>query len=542
MDKIWLKHYPPGVPAEINPDTYTSIVDLFQRSCHEHADAAAFCHLGVTLTYKEVNRYSEQIAAYLQQVLGLKKGDRFAIMMPNTLQYPLMIFAALRAGLIVVNVNPLYTPDELVHQINDADARALMVIDLFANTVEKALPRMPYLKHVIVTQLEDLFPRIKAMLVRFVMKYIYKTIKPWQIPHTIHFASLLAESKRLTFSPIPIANRDIAFLQYTGGTTGVAKGAVLTHRNIIANILQAEAWFKPLWRDQKAIIITALPLYHIFSLMANCLIFFKLGGLNVLITNPKDMKSTLKQMRRFKFTVITGVNTLFNAFLKQPLFAKLDFSHLKLALGGGMAVQEAVAEKWRAVTGVPLHEGYGLTEASPCVAVTPITDHDFTGSIGMPLPSTDIEILADGELAVKGPQVMQGYWRNPTETAHVFNQDGWLLTGDMASIDEKGYLRILERKKDMILVSGFNVYPSEIEDVITKLPGVKEVAVIGVANEKSGEAPKAFIVKEDSALTETQIIAYCHEHLTAYKVPKTITFCESLPKTAVGKIKRQALK
>lgn len=552
MEKIWLKSYPPGVPAEINPDAYQSIVEVFERSWRQHGSRPAFYNLGITLTYDKLDKLSRDVAAYFQQILQLKKGSRVAIMLPNILQYPVVMLGAMRAGLIVVNVNPLYTPDELVHQLNDSGAETLVVIANFAATVQKSLDRIPLLKNIIVTNLGDLFPLLKAAVVNFALKFIYKKIPAWSIPNVISFKEVLAKGRESVFVPVALSNQDIVFLQYTGGTTGISKGAMLTHRNIIANIQQADAWFKNKLTDKHEIIITALPLYHIFSLTANCLYFSKLGGLNVLITNPRDIPTMIKEMKKFEFTAITGVNTLFNGLLQNPDFAHLDFTHLHLALGGGMAVQRVVAEKWQAVTHAPLNEAYGLTETSPCVTINPTTITGYNGTIGLPVPSTDVCILDDdhnevpigqaGELAVKGPQVMKGYWNNPTETAKVFTKDGWLLTGDIASINNEGFVKLLERKKDMILVSGFNVYPNEIEDVLAKLPGVREVAVVGVADENSGEVPKAFIVRNNPNLQAADVIKYCREHLTLYKVPKFVEFCNELPKSNVGKILRRALR
>jgi len=552
VEKIWLKSYPSGVPAEINPDAYQSIVEMFDTACKNNSDRPAFYNLGVTLTYSQIDQYSRDFAAYLQQKLKLKQGDRLAIMLPNSLQYPIVMYGALRAGVIVVNVNPLYTPDELTHQLVDSGAVALITVANFAITVQKSLPHISTLHHVIITHLGDLLPPLKGWMVDFVLQYIYKKIPSWDIPHAINFKKALVIGRNLTFVPVALTNQDIAFLQYTGGTTGVSKGAILTHRNLIANIQQADAWFKNLLLDQREIVITALPLYHIFSLTANCLYFTKTGGLNVLITNPRDVPSMIKDLKKFKFTAITGVNTLFNALMKHPDFAKLDFSALRLALGGGTAVQRVVAEKWQEITRAPLLEAYGLTETSPCVTINPTTNKSFNGSIGLPVPSTDVCILDDerrevplgsaGELAVKGPQVMKGYWNNPLETAKVFTKDGWLLTGDIATIDEKGFVRLLERKKDMIIVSGFNVYPNEIEDVLAKLNGVREVAVVAVPDENSGEVPKAFIVRDDPKLSSADIIKYSREHLTSYKIPKYIEFVEELPKSNVGKILRRALR
>ena len=552
VEKIWLKSYPSGVPAEINPDAYQSIVELFEKSCQKYHDHPAFYNFGVTLSYSQVDKLSRDFAAYLQNEFKLEKGDRFAIMLPNLLQFPIALFGALRAGLIVVNVNPLYTADELSYQVNNAGANTIVTLENFAQTVQRALPRMPSVKNVIVTRIGDMLHPLKAWSMHFALKYYFKKIPDWRIPHAVSFKEVLAKGNKLSFLPVDINNQDIAFLQYTGGTTGVAKGAILTHRNIIANIQQANAWCKDLVVEGKEIIITALPLYHIFSLLANCLFFSKIGGLNVLITNPRDIPRMVKEMKRFKFTTITAVNTLFNGLLNNPRFAKLDFSQLRLALGGGMAVQRAIAEKWQNVTGKPLLEAYGLTETSPCVTINPPNLKAYNGTIGLPVSSTDVCILDDdhhplpigqaGELAVKGPQVMKEYWQNPEETEKVFTKDGWLLTGDIASMDQEGYVRLLERKKDMILVSGFNVYPNEVESVIAGIPGVKEVAVVGVADEHTGEAVKAFIVRDNVALTETDIIRESRQHLTPYKVPKQISFVSELPKTHVGKILRRVLR
>lgn len=552
MEKLWLKSYPPGIPAEINPDAYESLIEVFKISCQRYHHQPAFYNFGVTLTFGQIDAYSRDFAAYLQHALDLKKGDRFALMLPNVLQYPIAMFGALRAGLIVVNTNPLYKPNELIHQLNDSGAVGIIVLANFAVTVEQALPQLKTLKHIIVTQISDLFPPFKAWMVNFVLKYIYKKIPKWQIPRALQFKEVLAQGKNFTLLPVQITNQDIAFLQYTGGTTGIAKGAILTHRNLIANIQQADAWFKNKLKDTEEIIITALPLYHIFSLTANCLYFFKIGGLNVLITNPRDIPAMVKEIKKFKFTGITGVNTLFNALNNNSNFNNLDFSSLHLALGGGMSIQEAVADRWQKITHVPLLEAYGLTETSPCVTINPTNIERFNGSIGLPVPSTNVCILNDeggevpvgepGELAVKGPQVMQAYWNNPEETEKVFTKEGWLLTGDIATIDRKGFVRIVERKKDMIIVSGFNVYPNEIEDVLSKLSGVREVAVIGVPNEHSGEVPKAYIVKSDPTLTAEKVIKYAQERLTTYKVPKSVKFVTDLPKSNVGKILRRALK
>ncbi len=551
LERVWLKNYPPGVPSEINPDAYRSIVDVMQQSCLRFHDRPAYANMGVTLTFRDWDNLSRDFAAYLQQTLKIKKGDRFAIMLPNILQYPVAMLGILRAGGIVVNVNPLYTADELAHQINDSGAVGLITLENFAVTVEKALPVMSNLKHVMITRLGDLFPLYKAWMVHFFLKYVYRKIPSYSLPHAVRFKEALAKGKLAQLEEVSITSDDTAFLQYTGGTTGISKGAVLTHRNIVANLQQADAWFKGLLNGRQEIIITALPLYHIFSLTANGLFFSKIGGLNVLITNPRDIPDMVKTMSHYPFTALAGVNTLFNGLLKNPQFAKLNFSHLRLTLGGGMAVQRVVADQWQKITGAPLLEAYGLTETSPCVTVNPWTLKAYNGSIGLPVSSTLVAILDEqgkilplgqaGELSVKGPQVMKGYWQNPAETAKVFTKDGWLLTGDMAQMDEDGFVRLLERKKDMILVSGFNVYPNEVEGVIANLAGVRECAVTAAHDENSGESVKAFIVKDNPDLTAEDVIAHCRRHLTGYKVPKCVVFRDELPKTNVGKILRRAL-
>lgn len=551
MEKIWLKNYHKGIPFEINPDVYESVVDILNRSCVSFARDSAFYNLGITMTYQQYNDYSLAFAAYLQHVLKLKKGDRIALMMPNILQYPVAMFGALRAGLIVVNVNPLYTVPELVHQLNDSETKTIVVMSNFAETVEKALPATS-VKNVIITDIGDLFPRPKAWLFKFYLKYIKKKIPTVHIPNVINFRQTILKGACLSYKKVPLAHDDIAFLQYTGGTTGISKGAMLTHRNLVANILQAEAWFSSVLRSEREVMITALPLYHIFSLTANCLFMSKLGSLNILITDPRDISRLVADMSKFKFTVITGVNTLFLALLNNEAFARLDFSSMKISLGGGMSVQRPVAERWQAITGKPIIEAYGLTETSPCVTINPSDLKAYNGTVGLPVSSTDVCILNDmrqelpidqaGELAIKGPQVMLGYWRNPQETQKIFTSDGWLLTGDIASINEQGFVRILERKKDMILVSGFNVYPNEIEDVLMHMIGIQEAAVVGVPDENSGEAVKAFIVRNNINLTTRDVLHFCRENLTGYKIPKYIDFCSELPKTNVGKILRRALK
>lgn len=551
MDKIWIKHYQEGVPHIINIDEYSSIIDLFEQSCAKYAENCAYENLGNQLSFKELDEKSREFASYLQQ-LGLKKGDRVALMMPNLMQYPIALFGILRAGCIVVNTNPLYTPDELTHQINDSGAKVILVLANFATTVEKALPNLKSIEKVIITEIGDCFPLVKRVIVNAVVKYIKKMVPDYQLPNSISFNDALAQGKKGPFQHYKLNHEDIAFLQYTGGTTGVAKGAILTHGNMVANVLQASAWLSPLNLGPSDIIITALPLYHIFSLTANCLTFIRSGAKNILITNPRDIPHFISEIKKSGFTAITGVNTLFNAMMNNPKFTEIDFSRVKLALSGGMALQKAVALRWKELSKTRILEAYGLTETSPAVTINPLYLNDYNGSIGLPVPSTDISIRNDegkelgfneeGELCVKGPQVMKGYWQRPDETALVFTEDGFLKTGDIAKIDENGFIYLVDRKKDMIVVSGFNVYPNEVEQVIGMHPGVLEVGVVGVTDEESGERVKAFIVKRDPSLTAEQIIAYCREHLTAYKIPKIIEFADELPKTNVGKILRRALK
>ncbi len=551
MDKIWLKEYPAGVPAEINPDAYSSLVELFDSCCAEFTERPALSNFDAILTYRELNDLSRIFAAFLQQKLGLKKGDRFAIMLPNVFQYYIALFGALRVGLIVVNVNPLYTGYELAHQLKDAEAKTIVVLANFAHTVEQALTLNVPLKNVIVTEIGDLFPWLKRLTVNFVVKHVQKKITPWSIPNAIAFNKALSKKEKLELQPVPLRGEDVAFFQYTGGTTGIPKAAILTHRNMVANVEQVVAWVKPSLIKGQEIVITPLPLYHVFSLTANCLSMLPLGVLNVLITNPRDIPGFIKILKKIPFTLITGVNTLFNALLNDPNFTKVDFTHLKIALGGGAAIQKEVAERWQAMTGKVLFQGYGLTEASPVVCVQPFSLKSQKDSIGLPLPSTDVCLRDDlgkeipfgelGELSVKGPQVMQGYWNQPAETCKVI-ADGWLLTGDIARMDERGYVYLIDRKKDLILVSGFNVYPNEIEDVLMSHPGVLEAAVIGVPNSHSGEAIKAFIVKKDPALSAEEILSYCRKYLTRYKVPHQIEFRDSLPKSPVGKVLRKALR
>jgi long-chain acyl-CoA synthetase len=551
MEKIWLNQYPKDVPYEINPNAYHSLVDMFEQTCAQFADRPAFYNMGTTLTYKQLDDDSRAFAAYLQQKLKLKRGSRVALMMPNILQYPIALYGVLRAGLIAVNVNPLYTAPELIHQLNDSGAETIIVITNFADTVEKALPETS-LKNIILTDMGDLLPRPKAWLIHFILKYIKKRIPNIQIANAFNMRDILKQGQALTLEKVVFEEHEIALLQYTGGTTGVAKGAMLMHRNLVANVLQAEAWFSPVFKLGCEVVLTALPLYHIFSLTANCLFINKIGGLNILITNPRDIPGLVTEMKKFNISIITGVNTLFNALLKNSHFTQMDFSKLKICLGGGAPVQEVIANHWQTVTGVAILEAYGLTETSPAAVINPVNSKVFNGAIGLPISSTDVCILDDnhqevpldqpGELAIKGPQVMRGYWQNPVETHNVFTKDGWLLTGDIGAINNQGFIRILERKKDMILVSGFNVYPTEIEDTLVHMPGIAEAAVVGVPDENTGEAVKAFIVKADAGLTEADVLRFCHENMTGYKIPHYIEFCTELPKTNVGKILRRALR
>ena len=551
MDKLWLQQYQQGVPHEININEHASIVAMFDECCHKYRDKIAYVNMGCKLSYGQLDQLSRQFAVYLQQ-LGLKKGARVAIMMPNLLQYPIALFGILRAGFVVVNTNPLYTSDEVTHQLNDAGAEAIVVLANFAHTVAASLAHTPLLNHVIVTQIGDIFPTLKRLIVNGVVKYIKKMVPAYTIPDAVSFNTALQQGKEGQLQTIALGHDDLAFLQYTGGTTGVAKGAMLTHGNMVANVLQAYAWITPLSIGTDDIIVTALPLYHIFSLTANCLTFFKAGAKNILITNPRDIAGFIKDIKNIGFTAITGVNTLFNALLNNPQFSEIDFSKLKLALAGGMALQKSVATKWHEQTKSRVLEAYGLTETSPAVTINPMYLETYNGSIGLPLPSTDISIRDDngqelplgekGELSIKGPQVMPGYWQRADETALVFWPDGYLRTGDIAIVDAQGFVFLVDRKKDMILVSGFNVYPNEVEQVISLHPGVLEVGVIGVSNGEAGEQVKACIVKRDPTVTAEEIITYCRQHLTAYKVPKIIEFYDELPKTNVGKILRRALK
>ncbi|MBI3094408.1 MAG: long-chain-fatty-acid--CoA ligase [Rhodocyclales bacterium] len=550
MEKIWLKHYPAGVPAEIDVDEFQSIGELFDRSVKQYGPRRAYINMDKAITYAELDRLSTAFGAYCQSVLKLPKGARIALMMPNLLQYPVCLYGALRAGYTVVNCNPLYTERELEHQLKDSGAEAIVIVENFAHVLAKIVARTP-VKHVLVTQLGDMLNFPKRLIVNLVVKHVKKMVPAWSIADAIDLRAALSQGGHLPLRPVEVGHDDIAFLQYTGGTTGVSKGAMLTHRNIIANLQQAHAWIKPFLRPDE-IIITALPLYHIFALTANCLTFFKIGATNVLITNPRDIPGFIKEIGKYPFTTITGVNTLFNAMINNPDFAKIDLSRLHLTLGGGMAVQRAVAERWKQITGTALIEAYGLTETSPAATMNPVDIIEYNGTIGLPISSTEVAIRDDagndlplgesGELCVRGPQVMTGYWNRPEETAKVIMPDGFLRTGDIAVMDSSGYVKIVDRKKDMILVSGFNVYPNEIEDVLAMHPGVLESAAVGVADPKTGEAVKIYVVKKDPELTEAALLDHCRINLTAYKVPRQIAFRNELPKTNVGKILRRELR
>ncbi|MEX9461910.1 long-chain-fatty-acid--CoA ligase FadD [Providencia vermicola] len=550
MEKIWLKNYPSDVPEEIDPDRFASLAELLENSVSQYADQPAFINMGAVMTYRKLEERSRAFAAYLQNGLGLKKGDRVALMMPNLLQYPIALFGILRAGMVVINVNPLYTPRELEHQLNDNGASAIVIVSNFAHTLEKIVFNTK-VKHVILTRMGDQLSRPKATLVDFVVKYVKKLVPKYHLPDAISFRRAMHYGYRMQYIKPNITGDDLAFLQYTGGTTGVAKGAMLTHRNMLANIEQARAAYGPVLKIGSEFVVTALPLYHVFALMVNCLLFINVGGVNLLITNPRDVPGTVKELARYPITSITGVNTLFNAWLHNAEFQKLDFSKLRLSVGGGMPVQKAVAEKWQKLTGKHLLEGYGLTECSPLVTGNPYNLTAYSGSIGLPVPSTEIKLVDDdgnevaagepGEMWVKGPQVMKGYWNRPDSTAEIL-RDGWLATGDIAEIDSEGYIRIVDRKKDMIIVSGFNVYPNEVEDVISSHPDVVECAAIGVPSTSTGEAVKVFVVSSNPKLTSDDLKTFCRRSLTAYKVPKLFEFRTELPKSNVGKILRRELR
>ena len=551
MEKPWLDSYEKGVKAEIDETLYQSIPDVFRQSVEKFANQPAFQNMGKTLTYAEVGKLAEDFASYLQNVLKLPRGERVAIMLPNLLQYPIALFGILQAGLVAVNTNPLYTPRELEHQLKDSGATTIIVLENFANTLELVLPRTQ-IKHVIVASVGEMFGFFKGSLMNFVLRKVKKMVPEYRISDTIPFQTALKEGAAHTFRPVSLTREDTALLQYTGGTTGVAKGAILSHGNICANMQQAAEWIVNLLRPGKETVIAALPLYHIFALTVNLMIFTQAGSKIILITNPRDMKSFIGDMKKERVSVFVGVNTLFNGMVNQPDFATVDFSSLKLTLGGGMATQKAVAEKWKSITGTPIVEAYGLTEASPGVCANPLNIPAYTGGIGLPIPSTEIELRdADGnevaqgepgEMWIRGPQVMKGYWNRPEETAKVLDSRGFLATGDIAVMDEKGWFKLVDRKKDLIVVSGFNVYPNEVEDVAASHPKVLEAACIGVSSPKTGEALKLFIVKKDESLTSEELIAFCRTELTAYKVPKDIEFRDELPKSNVGKILRRELR
>jgi len=550
VEKIWLKHYPKGVPAEIDINTYASLRDVFDEACTKYGPRKAYTCMGKSITFSELDTLTYAFGAWLQSQ-GCKKGSRVALMMPNILQYPVCLFGALRAGCTIVNVNPLYTARELEHQLNDSGAEVLIVVENFAATFQEVATKTKVRK-VIVTSIGELLG-FKGLLVDFVLRNVKKMIPAWSLPASLRLSDALADGRKLKLTTVPLGHEDIAFLQYTGGTTGVSKGAILLHRNIVANLLQARAWILPfLGHDSIEVILTPLPLYHIFSLTANCLTFMTLGAENVLIPNPRDIPGFVKEMAKHKFTVMTGVNTLFNALVNNPEFAKLDFAHLQVTLGGGMAVQEAVAVKWKKVTGCTLIEAYGLTETSPAATINPVDIPEYNGSIGLPISSTEIELRDDdgkpvplgqpGEICIRGPQVMAGYWQRPDETAKVMDKNGWFATGDIGVMDEKGFVKIVDRKKDMILVSGFNVYPNEIEAVVAMHPGVLECAAVGVPDKKSGEAVRLYVVKKDESLTADAVLKHCRDHLTGYKCPREVEFRKDLPKTNVGKILRRELR
>lgn len=552
MDPVWQQHYPPGVPVDISADAkaYPSLVALFEESCARFVRLNAYISMGVTLSYGELDEASRCFAAWLQSI-GVKKGDRIALMMPNVLQYPICLFGAWRAGAVVVNTNPLYTPDELEHQLSDSGAEVIVVAENFAHTVQKALPRTA-LKHIVITGIGDMLGKVKGTLTNLMVRQVKKLVPVYSLPQAKRFSDILVSGRQCGYQRPALHPEDLACLQYTGGTTGVAKGCMLTHGNLVANVCQAHAWIRPHVVEGKECIVTALPLYHIFALTANCLTFLKLGASNLLILNPRDIPEFVKQLSKVKFTAITGVNTLFNALLNYSEFAKLDFSGLKIALGGGMAVQEAVATRWQKVTGTPLTQAYGLTETSPAVTINPLDRRDFTGSIGQPISSTEISIRDNaeedlgigeiGEICVRGPQVTPGYWNRPDDTQHAFDSDGFFRTGDIGLVDEQGYVYIKDRKKDMIVVSGFNVYPNEVEAAIVEHPDIIEAAAVGVPDEHSGESVQLFVISRNPELTQDEVIEFCRNKLTRYKCPRKVIFRDDLPRSNVGKILRRQLR
>jgi len=550
MQRIWLKSYPAGVPADIDPEHLRTLVDLIEQSCTAHADAVSYVQMGHSLTYRRLGQLSRDFAAFLQKKAGLGKGERIAIMLPNVLQYPIALFGALRAGLTIVNTNPLYTAPELEHQLNDSGATAIVVLENFAHVLEKVLPRTS-VRHVLVTGVGDMLGFPKAAIVNYVIRHRRRQVPPFRIGGAVRFTDALRAGASLTLDPVALNREDLAFLQYTGGTTGVAKGAMLSHGNVSANVLQAEAWIGVTFVRTTGTLITPIPLYHIFALTANCLLFARLGWRNILIVNPRDFPAVIAELRKYPFRFISGVNTLFNAFLHTPGFDQVDFSSLQITLGGGMAVQAAVAQRWKQVTGKILTQAWGLTETSPAACINP-PGEDFNGAIGLPISSTEVAIKDDagndlaigqvGEICVRGPQVMSGYWRRPDETVKVLLPDGWLRTGDVGRMDERGYVFIEDRKKDMILVSGFNVYPNEVEAVAASHPGILEAAAVAQPDEHSGEVVALFVVPKDPTLTEKSVIDFCRQSLAGYKVPRHVYFRKELPKTNVGKILRKALR
>jgi long-chain acyl-CoA synthetase len=551
MQRPWLTLYPEGIPAEVNYTAFNSLKEILETSCARFADLPAYGNMGVSMTYRELDQLSRDFAAYLQKVAGLKKGDRLAIMLPNLLQYPIALFGAQRAGVVVVNTNPLYTPRELEHQLKDSGATAIVVLENFAHTLEQVIDRTP-VRTVITTQIGDMFPAFKRMLTNLVVKHVRKMVPAWRLAQATGFTEALAAGREQMLDEVPVRLDDLAFLQYTGGTTGLAKGAMLTQANMVANLQQVGAWIARDLKEGEEVAIIPLPLYHVYALTTN-LVFMKIGARIELITNPRDLPAFVSTLKKVPFTAMIGVNTLYGALLNAPDFAELDLKRLKLASAGGMAVQRAVAERWKQMTGVPLVEGYGLTETAPVAISNPLDIKDWTGNIGVPIPSTDAAILDDdgeflpvgevGEIAIRGPQVMRGYWQRPDETAKVFTRDGWFRTGDMGFMDEQGRFKITDRKKDMIIVSGFKVFPNEVEDVVMLHPGVMEVAAIGEHDERSGEMVKIVVVKKDAELTQDQLTEHCKKHLTSYKVPKLIEFrSEPLPKTNIGKVLRRELR
>ncbi len=551
MNKVWLKSYPPGVPETVPEPPWRSVRDLFEQAFDAHPERPAYANMGTTLSYRELDELSRQFASYLQQTLGLMRGERVAIMLPNLLQYPVAMCGAFRAGLVVVNVNPLYTSRELEHQLKDSGARCIVILENFAHTLAKIIDRTD-VEHVVTTGVGDLLRQPRGWITNAVLRYVKRAVPAYRLPGSTPFRKALAAGAAETLVPVELGYADIAFLQYTGGTTGVSKGAMLSHRNMVYNVQQTIVWQGDAYGEFPYVTaITALPLYHIFSLQGNCLTVMAQGGLNVLITNPRDMKGFVADLKRYRFNLFTGVNTMFVGLMNTPGFDEVDFSALRVCIGGGMAVQPAVAEQWRKATGRPILQGYGLTETSPVAIVNPLGS-EFTGAIGLPVSSTDVKICDDdgnevrlgepGEVCIKGPQVMEGYWRRPDETDKVLLPGGWLKTGDIGRMEDDGYVYLEDRKKDMILVSGFNVYPNEVENVVVEMDGIIEAAAIGIPDERSGEVVKIFAVRKDPSITEQDVLDYCRENLTGYKRPKAVEFRDELPKTNVGKILRRALR